>query len=46
MLTYLEAIFKVLILLQERSVVDDNLCVSNPQLKDLVINCLCRLDRP
>lgn len=42
---YLEAVFEVVILLQESGIVDDNLGVCNPQLQNLVIDSLSGFHR-
>ena len=46
MITDLEALLVVLVLLQESSVVDNDLGVCNAQVHDLVVYSLRRLDRP
>lgn len=43
-LTNFKALFKVLIALKKRGIVDDYLCVCDAKLEDLVIYCLSRLD--
>lgn len=44
--THLEALLKVLVLLQERGVVDDHLRIRNLQLHDLVVHRFRRFHRP
>ena len=41
--THLEALLEVLVLLEERGVVDNHLRIGNLQLHDLVVDRLCRL---
>lgn len=43
--THLEALLKVLVLLEESSVVDNGLGIGDFELHDLVVHCLGRLDR-
>jgi len=44
--THLEALLPVFVLLKEVGIVDDDLSVGNLELKDAVVDGLCRLDRP
>ena len=43
---YLETILEVVILLQESSVVDDNLCIRDAKLQYFIINSLGGIDCP
>lgn len=43
---YLETILEVVVLLQESSVVDNNLCIRNAKLQYFIINSLGGIDGP
>jgi|HubBroStandDraft_1064217.scaffolds.fasta_scaffold337312_1 hypothetical protein len=46
MIAYLEAILETFVFFQKSSVIDDDLSISNLQLKNLVINILRRFHSP
>jgi hypothetical protein len=43
---YFEALLVVLVLFQEYGIIDDDLCVCDAKLEDLVIHRFCGLDGP